>query len=84
MNPVLNISIVPGDTAPRYDTGVEASLSHVTITEQGTQARLPIVDLVAKLPDGTQVLIVISGRHVCALAAAVRGINLRNHGVEEP
>lgn len=80
----LSINIVAGDRAPRYDTGIEAKLSHVTITEQGTEAKLPVVDLVARDPNGNQVLLVLSGRQVCAIAAAVRGVNKRNHGVEEP
>lgn len=81
----VTIHLVPGDTAPRYDGGiVEAELQHVTITEQGTQAHLPIVDIVAVLPDGNRVLIACTGRVVNMISAAVKGVNVRNHGVAEP
>ena len=81
----ITIHLVEGKTAPRYDGGiVEAKLSHVTITEQATQANLPLVDIIATLPDGTRVLIVATGRIINAISAAVKGVNMRNHGAEEP
>lgn len=39
-----SITMVPGDTAPRYQDTTEVTLENVVITEQGTNARLPIVD----------------------------------------
>jgi hypothetical protein len=47
-------------------------------------SNLPIVDIVATLPDGSRVLIVATGRILNMISAAIRGVNLRNHGVEEP
>lgn len=85
MSEVVTIHMIPGGTAPRYDGGiVEAKLQHVTITEQGTRASLPIVDIVATLPNGARVLIVMTGRIVNLISAAVRGANRRNHGIDEP
>ena len=78
------VHLIPGDAAPKYDRGQEISLSHVTITEQGTVAGLPIVDFVMTDPAGNQYLLVLTGRIVNMISAAVRGANLRNHGVEEP
>ncbi|MEQ9322994.1 MAG: hypothetical protein RIF41_27760 [Polyangiaceae bacterium] len=80
----LPVNIVEGDKAPRYDTGYEVPIERVTITEKGTASGLPIVDFIAKDKEGNQVLFVLTGRMVCMLAGAVRGINKRNHGTEEP
>lgn len=84
MSHELTIRIVQGDTAPRYDRGCELKISHVTITEQGTSAHLPIVDFVAHDALGNQYLMVLTGRLVNMVSAAIRGANMRNHGVEEP
>jgi Zn/Cd-binding protein ZinT len=81
---VLPIHFVEGNVAPRYDTGYETQVERVTITEQGTQANLPIVDFIAKDKAGNQVCFVLTGREVCTLAAAIRGVNTRIHGVPEP
>lgn len=78
------VNTVEGNKAPRYDKGYEMPVERVTITEQGTQAGLPIVDFIGTDKNGEQVLFVLSGREVCGIAAAVRGANMRNHGVEEP
>jgi hypothetical protein len=80
----LSLDIVKGKTAPRYDQGYEVNVDRVTITEKGMESGLPLVDFIATDKSGEQVLFVLSGRHVCAIAAAIRGINMRNHGTEEP
>jgi hypothetical protein len=81
----VNISLVEGDRAPRYDeSGMELACEGVIITEQGTVGNLPIVDFKMRGPDGKFYLLVLSGRIVNAISAAVRGVNMRNHGVEEP
>ena len=36
----IHINLVEGDRAPRYDTGYEVQVSHVTITEKGMQSGL--------------------------------------------
>jgi hypothetical protein len=81
---VLKLKIIEGDTAPRYDVGTELTLEEVVITEQGTVAGLPIVDVKMRGPDGEFYLLVLTGRIVNSIAMAVRGINMRNHGKEEP
>ncbi len=80
----INISIVPGDTAPRYPDGTELVCEGVTITEQGTMEHLPIVDFKLRGPDGKFYLVVMTGRIVNAIAASIRGINERNHGTPTP
>ena len=78
------VHLVPGEIAPRYDEGVEIELESVTITEQGTEARLPLVDLKLRGPNGERYLAVVTGRIMNMISAAVKGVNLRNHGIEEP
>lgn len=78
------IKLVPGDTAPRYPGGVELGLDHVSITEKGTNKDLPIVDFVMKDADGNIFVLVLTGRILNMISAAIKGVNLRNHGKEEP
>lgn len=80
----ISIRMVPGDKAPHYPDAVECEALEAVITEQGTEANLPIVDLVAEHPSGQRVVIVLTGSILLGIAAAVRGANLRNHGVAEP
>jgi len=82
---VVNIHLVPGDVAPRYDSPIEEiKLEHVTITEQGTQSHLPMLDFVMTGADGKRYLMVITGRIANSISAAVKGVNMRNHGTPEP
>lgn len=80
----LQITLVPGSTAPIYDQGTELKCKQAVITEQGTEANLPIVDLVCYDASGRQYLIVLSGRIINGLAHAIMGVNMRNHGKREP
>jgi hypothetical protein len=80
----VKIEMVAGNVAPRYTEGAEVGLDKVVITEQGTEARLPIVDFVMCGPDGKMYLLVLTGRIVNAISAAVKGANTRNHGIAEP
>ena len=80
----VKIELIEGKQAPKYDTGQEIEVQAFVITEQGTQANLPIVDIVMRGKDGAQYVAVISGRLLLGVAAAIRGANKRNHGVEEP
>ncbi len=80
----LSIRLVPGKVAPRYDEGTELECQEAVITEQGTEANLPLVDIKMRGPDGKLYLLVLTGRLVNMLSAAVKGVNQRNHGVEEP
>jgi len=82
---VLPIKLIPGDQDPKYaNFEGELSVKQVNITEQGTVGNLPIVDLVCESPSGEKYLIVITGREANAISAAVKGVNMRNHGVAEP
>lgn len=79
-----SIKFVPGTVAPKYLDAYELTLEEVVITEQGTESRLPIVDFVTRMPDGKKVVLVLTGRIVSGIAAAVKGVNMRNHGTEDP
>lgn len=78
------IRLVAGTVAPRYDHGTELALDEVVITEQGTEGRLPIVDLKMRGPDGKVFVLVVTGRILNGISAAVKGVNLRIHGKAEP
>ena len=84
MSQHIEINLVPGDVAPRYDTGYEIDCSHVTITEKGTKDGLPLVDFVARDRHGEKIMFVLTGRLVNMISASIKGVNLRNHGTEEP
>ena len=84
MSQNLQVNLVPGDKAPTYDEGYEVECSHVTITEQGTQAGLPIVDFVARDKHGEKIMFVMTGRIVNMIPSSIRAVNLRNHGTEQP
>lgn len=82
----ITINLVPGKVAPRYEDRnmQELKLTDVTITEQGTQENLPMLDLILHGPDGKRYLAVITGRIANMISTAVKGVNMRNHGKEEP
>jgi hypothetical protein len=85
MSNYAKIELVEGKQAPRYTDGrVEVELEKIVITEQGTESNLPIVDFVMVGPDGKKTLLVLTGRIVNAVAAAIKGVNMRNHGKAEP
>lgn len=76
----VKIDIIPGKQAPRYGEGTELTCEGVVITERGTEGGLPIVDFKMRSPDGSFYLLCFTGRIVTSIAAAVQGINFRNHG----
>ena len=87
------IRLVPGKTAPRATEWVpdphrgtfeQLLLKEVVITEQATKENLPCVDFVMEDRDGKILLLSLNGRVVNTISAAVRGVNMRVHGVEEP
>ena len=81
----VHIRLIEGNMAPRYDeAGTEMRLEEVVITEQGTQSHLPMLDFKMRGQDGKLYLLVLTGRIVNAISAAVRGVNMRIHGREEP
>lgn len=80
----LKIRLVPGDTAPRYDEGQELVCQEVVITEQGTKANLPLVDFKLRGADGKLYVLVLTGRLVNMVSAAIKGVNQRIHGIDEP
>jgi hypothetical protein len=87
-NQTVKITLVPGNVAPKYldeePRRQELFIDEVIITEQGMQSGLPMVDFKLKGADGKTYLFVLSGRMVNAISATVRGVNFRNHGVDEP
>lgn len=83
----FSIELVKGNIAPRYSPEIcdrKLQLDRVVITENGTEGNLPIVDFVCKDPDGKYYFFAITGRLVNMVSAAIKGVNYRNHGVEEP
>jgi hypothetical protein len=82
----LAIELVDGSLAPRYEPSkVEMlSLDKAVITERGTEGGLPLVDFQMTSIDGKEYFFAVTGRLVLSLAAAIRGVNDRNHGVSEP
>jgi hypothetical protein len=80
----VTISLIPGTVAPRGDNAVGVDLTAAVITEQGMASRLPLVDLHLVDHEGNRFVATTSGRMLCAIAAAIRGVNVRNHGKAEP
>lgn len=80
----LKIRLVEGSVAPRYDEGQELTCQEVIITEQGTQENLPLIDFKMRGPDGKLYVLVLTGRLVNMVSAAVKGVNQRIHGIDEP
>jgi len=83
---MLTIELLPGKIAPRYNPKEvkELAIKKVIVTEKGTEGDLPIVDFQLEDADGNRYFTMITGRLMNQLAAAMRGVNMRNHGVEEP
>jgi len=82
----LPIKLIPGDDSPRYDPAewTEIELKEAIITEQAMGSGLPLVDLTFEDSDGKKFYAMASGRIMNALASAIKGVNLRNHGKMEP
>ena len=81
----LKLELNPGTLAPRYGTEVkELKCECAVITENGMESGLPLVDFQLSDVDGNKYFFAISGRIVNSVSAAIKGVNLRNHGVEEP
>lgn len=80
----MKIDSVSGSVAPTYRDAQGLICEQVVITEQGTDGGLPIVDFLTGGPDGMLRVLTVTGRLVNSVSAAVRGVNVRNHGVEEP
>lgn len=82
----LSIKINPGDVAPRYnpETTKELTAEIAIITEQGMSSGLPLVDIQMKDAEGNEYFFMITGRLINGLSDAIKGVNKRLHGVEEP
>lgn len=82
----LKVEIVRGGMAPRYDPTKtkELTLTKAIITEQGTASKLPLVDFVFTDSDGQEYFTMVTGRIINTVSAAIRGVNMRIHGIEEP
>jgi hypothetical protein len=82
----LEIKLNPGDMAPRYDPVTTKQLTAHTaiITEQGMESGLPLVDIQMTDDEGNHYFFMIPGRLINGLSAMIKGVNMRNHGTEEP
>lgn len=71
--------------APRYGTeDRKLEIVEFIITERGTEAGLPLIDLVMIDDDGRRHYAMATGRILAGLAAAIAGVNQRNHGTPNP
>ena len=81
----LEIQILEGNVAPRYVNGdTEITINKAVITEKGMESELPLIDFQMTDKDGNIFFAALSGRLVNMLSAAVKGVNLKDHGIEEP
>lgn len=82
----LNIKFIPGDVAPRYEPSKVKQLHAHTavITERGMESGLPVVDIQMRDDEGNEYFFMTTGRLINGISGAIKGVNLRNHGVEEP
>lgn len=82
----LKIKINPGDVAPRYERDIrELKIDSVVITEQGMESGLPLIDFqLTDAETGKPYFVMVSGRLITSLSAAIQGVNLRNHGKIDP
>lgn len=79
----LNIEFVQGKNPPQIEATRVVCIK-VVITEQATQAGLPVVDFVMSDPLGKIIKLTLTGRIITTLAAAIQGVNVRNHGNPDP
>lgn len=82
----LNMELVQGHAVPKYGHEVvPLVVDKAVITERATEADLPVVDLLLQDPDsGKKYFICVTGRVVNGISAAIKGVNMRNHGTPEP
>ena len=85
MSTAITVRSLAGKVAPRYKSNIiETKCKDVVITEKGMESDLPLVDFQLTDNYGNQYYLPLSGRHILNIAGAIKGINLRNHGTEEP
>ena len=81
MRDPISVQLLEGNVAPRYGTDVaELRCDNVVITEQGTQAKLPIVDFQLRDKKGALYYLALTGREINAISAAAMGVIARLHG----
>ena len=81
----VKIHLMPGCPSELYDEPAEPlDCDDVVIKEKATAANLPTVDFRCRGSDGKLHTLVLTGRVVNAIATAVRSMNVRTHGTEEP
>lgn len=81
----LIIELVEGKQGPFYPSTTEGiALKKAVVTEQGTKLNLPIVDLVFKDEHGNEFVATTTGAIIIGLSDAIKGVNMRNHGKENP
>jgi hypothetical protein len=84
------VEFIQASLAPRYPaTTKELDCHTAVITENGMtpsggrEKGLPLVDFQMKDKEGNAFFFAVSARLVLTIAGAIRGVNERNHGVEE-
>ena len=82
--PDLKIEFVKGNVAPRYTNEKQLEIKKAVITEKGMQSGFALVDIQLTDSEGKEYFFMTSGQIMNALTAAIKGVNMRNHGVEEP
>ena len=82
----LDIKLNPGNVAPRYNLEETKELypMKAIITENGMESGLPLIDIQMQDKEGNQYFFAISGRLINGLSSAIKRVNVRNHGIEEP
>lgn len=81
----LKIELIDGNMATRYTTqDKELKVDNCVITEKGMESELPLIDFQLSDGKGNVYYTVLSGRIVNMISAVIKGVNLRNHGIEEP
>lgn len=85
MSNTLNIKIKEGNLAPRYPVEVkQLTANTAVITENGMANGLPVVDIQMTDEEGNEYFFMLTGKLFNGLSAVIKGVNLKNHGVEEP
>jgi len=80
------MQIKEGREAPRYNLEDVKKLTMIkaVITEQGTSEGLPVVDIVMIDESGKEYFFMTTGRIINGISSAIKGVNTRIHGTEEP
>lgn len=81
--PELKIKLIQGNVAPRYTEEKQLEIKQAVITENGMESGFPLIDFQLTDNEGKEYFCMASGQVINTLSAAIKGVNMRNHGVEE-